>query len=247
MKNNKVVTVAIIIGICLFLSSVALGIAFYKSKKPAQTVSVVGLAEKDFTSDLIVWNLQYAVLDMNMKQAYSLLKEQNQVVRKFLKEQGIADSEIDFKNITTLPRTDWEWDNSINRSRDVFKGYEATQKIRIQSKDVEKIEKVIRAISELYDQNINLNSDQPEYYYTKLSDLKLEMLAEASKNAHDRAETVAKNSGGKLGGLKTATTGVFQITAPNSAEDSYEWGGAFNTSSKEKHVSINMRHTYYVK
>lgn len=247
MKNNKVVTVAIIIGVCLFFSAVALGIAFYKSKKPAQTVSVIGLAEKDFTSDLIVWNLHYSVLDMNMKQAYSMLKEQNQIVRKFMKEQGVTDNEIDFKNITTLPRNEWEWDNSINRSRDVFKGYEATQRIRIQSKDVEKIEKVIRAISELYDQNINLNSDQPEYYYTKLSDLKLEMLAEASKNAYDRAETVANNSGGKLGGLKTATTGVFQITAPNSAEDSYEWGGAFNTSSKEKHVSINMRHTYYVK
>ena len=78
-------------------------------------------------------------------------------------------------------------------------------------------------------------------------DLKLEMLAEASKNARERAETITKNAGGKLGDLKTATTGVFQITAPNSADEDYSWGGAFNTSSKQKHVSINMRQTYYVK
>lgn len=247
MKQNNVVMVAVIVGIAIFFSSVALGVAYYQSKKPAKTVSVVGLAEKDFTSDLIVWNLKYAVLDGDMQKAYATLKSQNMIVRRFLKEQGVDDKEMDFKNISTLPLSEWEYDPAVGRSRDVFKGYQATQKIRIQSKNVDKIEKVIRAISELYDQNINLNSEQPEYYYTKLSDLKLEMLAEASKNAHDRAETVARNSNGKLGGLKTATTGVFQITAPNSAEDSYEWGGAFNTSSREKHVSINMRHTYYVK
>lgn len=247
MKNNKVVMVAIIIGVCLFFSAVALGIAFYKSKKPAQTISVVGLAEKDFTSDLIVWNLRYDATGSSMKEAYSTLKEQNQIVKAFLKNQGITDKEIDFRDIYTTKETEWRWDESARRSVEIFTGYKSVQRIRIQSKDVEKIEKVIRAISELYDQNINIDSDGPEYYYTKLSDLKIEMLAEASKNAHDRAETVATNAGGKLGGIKSATTGVFQITAPNSAEDSYEWGGAFNTSSKEKHVSINMRHTYYVK
>ena len=84
-------------------------------------------------------------------------------------------------------------------------------------------------------------------FATKLADLKIEMLAEASKNARERAETITKNAGGKLGDLKTATAGVFQITAPNSSEDSYSWGGAFNTSSKQKHVSINMRLTYTVK
>lgn len=247
MKNNNVITVAIIVCVGIFLSSVAIGIAFYKSKKPAQTVSVIGLAEKDFTSDLIVWNLHYDAIGTSMKEAYSTLKNQNVVVRNFLKSQGITDQEMDFRDIYTEQETQWRWDEAMRRSVEIFSGYKSVQRIRIQSKDVEKIEKVIRAISELYDQNINIDSDSPEYYYTKLSDLKLEMLAEASKNAHDRAETIAKNSGGKLGGLKTANAGVFQITAPNSAEDTYEWGGAFNTSSKEKHVSINMRHTYYVK
>ena len=128
-----------------------------------------------------------------------------------------------------------------------FVGYESRQTVRIESKDVDKIEKVIRAISELYEQNINIDSWNPEYYYTKLADLKIEMLAEASKNARERAETITKNAGGRLGDLKTATTGVFQITAPNSADEDYSWGGAFNTSSKQKHVSINMRQTYYVK
>jgi len=244
MKNNKV-TVAVILGICFVLAAIAVGIFYYQSKKPAKTVSVVGLAEKDFTSDLIVWELRYDVLDMDMKRSYALIKDQNKIVKEFLNNKGIKSDEIDFKNISTRPKYDSHWENG--HWVENFEGYLAEQRIRVESKDVEKIEKIIREISELYDQNIKISSDDPEYYYTKLSDLKLEMLAEASKNARERAQTVTENAGGKLGDLKNATTGVFQITAPNSSEDSYSWGGAFNTSSKQKHVSINMRLTYYVK
>lgn len=244
MKNNKV-TIAVILGIFFLLAAVAVGISYYQSKKPAKTVSVVGLAEKDFTSDLIVWNLRYDVLDMDMKKSYALIKEQNKIVKEFLSSKGIKASEIDFKNISTKPKYESHWENG--HWVENFEGYVSVQSIRVESKDVDKIEKIIREISELYDQNIKISSDDPEYYYTKLSDLKLEMLAEASKNARERAQTVTENAGGKLGDLKTATTGVFQITAPNSSEDSYSWGGAFNTSSKQKHVSINMRLTYYVK
>ncbi len=234
-----------IIGVALFLSAVAIGVAFYQTKKPVKTVSVVGLAEKDFTSDLIVWNLSYDVLDMDMKQSYTSIKDQNEIVREFLKNNGIEDSEVDFKNISTNPKYDGHWENG--NYVETFLGYRAVQNIRIESKDVDKIERVIRKISELYDQNIRISSEEPEYYYTKLSDLKIEMLSEASKNARERAQTITENAGGRLGDLKTATTGVFQITAPNSSEDSYSWGGAFNTSSKQKRVSINMRLTYYVK
>ncbi len=243
--EKKSITIAIIAGIAIFLAALAIGIAFYQAKKPAKTVSVVGLAEKDFTSDLIVWNIEYDVLDPDMKQSYTALKQQNNIVKSFLNSQGIQDSEMDFKNVSTHAQYDGQWNG--DHYMQVFKGYRSEQSIRIESKDVEKIEKAIRELPQLYEQNIKINSMDPEYYYTKLADLKIEMLAQASKNARDRAETITKNAGGKLGGLKTATTGVFQITAPNSASEEYSWGGAFNTSSKQKHVSINMRLTYYVK
>jgi hypothetical protein len=122
-----------------------------------------------------------------------------------------------------------------------------TQTINIKSKEVEKIEKITREVSELLDKGIELNVSSPEYYYTKLADLKIQMLAEAAKDARKRAETIASNSGAKLGSLKSASMGVFQITAPNSSEDEYSWGGTFNTSSKEKRASINMRLTYQIK
>lgn len=244
MKNNALI-ISIVAGVAFVLASVAIGLAFYEAKKPTKTVSVVGLAEKDFTSDLIVWKISYDVLDMDMKCSYSSVKKQNEIVKDFLKSKGVLPSEMDFKNISTSPKYKSYWSN--DRWMEEFIGYKAEQVIRIESKDVDKIEGVIKEISELYDQNINITSYEPEFYYTQLAGLKMEMLSEASKNARERAKTVTENAGGKLGDLKMATTGVFQITAPNSAEDTYSWGGAFNTSSKQKHVSINMRLTYYVK
>ena len=138
MKNNKV-TIAVILGIFFLLAAVAVGISYYQSKKPAKTVSVVGLAEKDFTSDLIVWNLRYDVLDMDMKKSYALIKEQNKIVKEFLSSKGIKASEIDFKNISTKPKYESHWENG--HWVENFEGYVSVQSIRVESKDVDKIEK----------------------------------------------------------------------------------------------------------
>ena len=152
-----------------------------------------------------------------------------------------------FNAVTHYADNEWEWNETARRSFEVFKGYVLTQSIRVESTDVEKIEKISREASDLLDQGIQISTNDVSYYYTKLADLKIEMLANATKDARNRAETIAKNAGANLGGLKTANMGVFQITAPNSSNEDYSWGGTFNTSSKQKRASINMRLTYYVK
>lgn len=246
MKNHSL-AIGIVAGISFFLAAIAFSAAFYKAKKPQKTVSVVGLAEKDFTSDLIVWEISFSVKDMDMQKAYSVIKTQSPVVKNFLLSKGITEAEMNISAISNTPQTLYRWDDVMERSVKIFDGYKAKQTIRVESKDLEKVERVIREISDLYGQNISIVSDKPEYYYTKLAGLKIEMLAQASKDARNRAETVTQNAGSKLGSLKKANMGVFQITAPNSSEEQYTWGGTFNTSSKQKRASINMKLTYYVK
>ena len=72
------------------------------------------------------------------------------------------------------------------------------------------------------------------------------MISKATEDARVRAERIAENAGGRLGDLISARMGVFQITGQNSGED-YSWGGAYNTSSKNKTASITMRLEYNVK
>ena len=87
---------------------------------------------------------------------------------------------------------------------------------------------------------VEFYSSKPQYYYTKLTELKKELIEHATENAKTRAETIASKSGFKLGRLKNANMGVFQIIARNSNED-YSWAGAFNTTSKQKTATITMK------
>ena len=246
MKKAKIIT-AIIFSIAIVAAVWVGGYYLNKAKGQVKTVSVVGLAERDFDSDLIVWDISYDVLNMNIKDGYASLKEMTKVVKDYLVKQGVQESEMDFKAVTNYKETEYQYDNQAGRSYSIFKGYRMTQRVRIESNNVENIEKIQRQISELLDRGINIDDNSLAYYYTKLGDLKIEMLAEATENARNRAETIAKSAGAHLGGLKTANMGVFQITAPNSTDEDYSWGGTFNTSSKKKRASINMRLTYLVR
>ena len=100
-------------------------------------------------------------------------------------------------------------------------------------------------MTDLIDLGVEFNSFPPEFYYTKLAQLKLRMIEAATKDAQERAAKIAENAGGELGHLKNADMGVFQITGENSSEE-YSWGGSFNTSSKKKTANITIRLKYEI-
>jgi hypothetical protein len=95
----------------------------------------------------------------------------------------------------------------------------------------------------LISQGVELSSNAPNYYYSKLEDLKLALIAEASKNAKARAENIAKESGSSLGKLLKADLGIFQITGQNDNEE-YSYGGTFNTTSRHKTANITIKASF---
>ena len=85
-------------------------------------------------------------------------------------------------------------------------------------------------------------SDAPEYFYTNLSDLKIEMLARATGNAKERAMGIAASTRNKIGVIRSAKIGTFQINPINSYDVS--WYGNHDNSSLEKKV-IAIVHTKF--
>ena len=110
-----------------------------------------------------------------------------------------------------------------------------TQLVEVRSEDVSRITQVSREVTELIDQGVQLNSGTPEYLYRKLDELKLEMLAKATENAKQRAENMAKATGNKIGAIRAARMGVFQIT-PSTSTDVSDMG-INDTSSLDKKVT----------
>jgi hypothetical protein len=218
----------------------------YKYKfKSSETISVTGLAEKDFISDQIVWTCNYSRKMMDLKSAYSLLKEDESKIRAYMKEKGVLDNEMVFSAVNIDKDFTTKYDADGKQIGSEFTGYNLIQNVTVDSKNIDKVEKISREVTELIQSGIEFNSSSPSYYYTKLSELKIDLLAKASADAKQRAETIAKNSGSNLGKIIKATMGVFQITGKNTNED-YSYGGAFNTSSKNKTASITTKIDYAV-
>jgi hypothetical protein len=157
----------------------------------------------------------------------------------------VTDAEMVFSAVSIDKDFTYRYDADDRQTGSDFTGYNLRQNVKVDSKDIDKVEKISREVTELIESGIEFNSSSPSYYYTKLSELKVDLLAKASADAKDRASTIAKNSGSGLGKIKKATMGVFQITGQNTNED-YSYGGTFNTSSKNKTASITVRIDYAV-
>ena len=235
-----------IIAISILLSALVFAGAYKYKYKDKKRVIVTGMAEKDFVSDLIVWQGDYARASMDLKQAYANLKKDEVAIRAYLRGKEIAGNEVVFSAITINKLYNPVYDQNGRLLSNVFNGYSLTQNVKVESNNIEKVEKIGREITELIQSGIELNSFAPSYFYTKMSELKIDLLAKASKDAKDRAQSIADNAGSSLGNLKYANMGVFQITGQNSNEN-FTYGGTFNTTSKNKTASITLRTEYAIK
>jgi hypothetical protein len=236
----RIVYAAIVAGISIIAAAWLAGSAFKYRSKAMETIVVTGLAEKDFTSDLIVWNGSYSRKSMDLKAAYSDLKADENAIRNYLVGKGISADEIIFSSVTINKEFSAKTNENGGQISREFTGFNLMQTVTIQSGDVDKVDKISREATELIESGIEFNSQPPSFYNTKLSEVKMDLLARASADAKQRAEAIAKNAGSHLGNLRKATMGVFQITGKNSNED-YSYGGVFNTSSKTKTGSITNK------
>ena len=235
----------ILIALAVVITGLILGKSYLSKGKPDDTVSVLGLGEESFDSDLIVWRASFSRRSYELKDAYAQLNADIRKVRSYLKSRGINEDEMVFEAADISKEWSRVYDDEGNLRQSIFDGYSLNQSVKVSSKKVNVVEQTSRQVSELIDAGIELNSEAPEYYYTKLAQLKLKMIEAATKDARQRAEKIAENGGGSLGKLKNADMGVFQITAENSSED-YEWGGSFNTSSRRKTANVTIRLKYEI-
>ena len=240
MKSNST---AVIFGLSIVLASIFLGNAYVNRNKQNGKIQVTGLGEKDFSSDLIVWEGSFGVENKELKMGYANLEGDKEMIKRYLLSKGVKEENLVFTAVKTRAQSKRNYSVDGKYIGDEFTGYELKQSILIESHEVDKIEKISREITELLNKGVNFYSRSPRYYYTKLADLKIEMISKATEDARLRAEKIAEFSGGKLGKIVSAKMGVFQITGQNSNED-YSWGGTFNTSSKEKTASITMKLVY---
>jgi hypothetical protein len=240
-KGSGIFKAALVLAIGLVLASFIFGWFHARSRRGDEAITVTGSAKSRITSDLVVWSAGISAQSTQLADAYRQLADGIPKIKQYLLEKGIAEAQMQVSAITTttLKRRDSEG----NETGEIT-GYSLQQQIEVRSNDVQKIAQIARESTELINQGILIESTPPKFYYTKIGDLKIEMLGEAAKDAKERAEKIAASTGNSIGAVRSAKMGVLQITAADSTEVSDY--GVYDTSTIEKDMTAVVNISFAV-
>jgi len=220
-----ILVISFIIGVVFFTN------AWKSSQSANQTISVTGSAKKEIVSDLGFLRGTISVQSSTSESAFAELNRQKPILISYLERKGFPKDKIEFNTINSYPV--YEMSEQGYQTGRVI-GYVYNQRIEIQSLDVNKIKELSLDITSLIEKGVSFNVEQPEYHYTKMADLKIEIQAAAAKDAMIRAQKIAEATDRDLGPMRSARMGVLQITPKfSNAISDY---GINDLSSIEKEI-----------
>ena len=224
-----------------------------KLRPPERSLRVTGSAKRRIVSDLIEWTCFVEARNpTDRTAAYKTLHGHVALVLEFLQKQGIKADEIRPSSASVEEMREVEHvvehvGNNENRvERQIFKGYRTYQSVTVRSNDLAPIERASREVTQLLERGVSVSSAAPSYYYTKLGEMKLEMLAEAAKNARTRADNILTSAGSAaIRQLRSADMGIINVNPANSTDTSVQ--GNNDTASLEKDIITIVHVTYDLK
>ncbi len=242
MEPHKLHPLALL-GIILggsFIVAVGISMAtLFRLRSAGDVVSVTGSAKMEVTSDQAKWTTQVtrSARESNLKSGYDQIASDTTKAKAFLLAQGIIEDELTVSPVGM---------NEIyQQNQAAEKLYNLYQTFTVQSQDVQKLTRASNNLSGIINQGVIFSSIGLEYYYSKLPDARIQLLSQAIDDAKARAAELAKNSGRKVGTLKSATSGVVQVQSRNSTDVSDY--GSYDTSQIEKQITVTVKSTFSLK
>jgi uncharacterized protein len=212
-ENSKIN--ATILGVFIFLGLALLGYllgnAAVKVKEYERSVSVKGLSEREFEADIVIWPIQFTEASNNIENLYASIETSTNKIVGFLKSKGIDPAEITLAIPSITDKSAQQYGGDIKPQ---FR-YTASQTVTVYSKNIESVRSIMGSLSDLGKQGIVFNGQsyqaQTEYLFTRLNEVKPEMIEEATTKAREVAEKFAADSKSRLGKIKNAYQGQFTI------------------------------------
>ena len=220
--------------------SAMLGTSAWVKIKNSQFVTVKGSVQKNIESDLAVWSGSFLVEAETLLDAQHKIQANRGIVAKFLGAAGVTNFTFAPIGIEELRATQKSADGFVSQ-RTV--GYRLSQTVSVESADVDRLDRLDS--TPLVEQGVIFTVASPQFIYSKAGDTKIEMLAEATKDARARAEQIATQGGRDIARLHDADQGIFQITPQHSIVTS--WQGENDTTSRQKTITAVVTATFLLK
>ncbi len=241
-SDNKYIVPSLILSIFFILGILLISETWRNHTRSNQTITVTGSARKLIVSDLGILKVTLTSSANTQQEAFRLLVNQIPKLKNFVLKYGISIDSLEEFSPTIMPIFEI---NSAGYQTNKVIAYTYSQNFNILSKEVDLIKKISMEIMKLVEEGVNIQQVTPEYHYTKLGELKIEIQAEAAKDAMMRAKKIAESTGSKLGNLRNARMGVLQIT-PKFSNMISDYG-INDLSSIEKEITAVVNVSFEIK
>jgi hypothetical protein len=215
--NNRLLFPSIVLSLGILVGLYLLGQNIYNTRMANRYVTVKGLAEKEVKADKGSWNLQSQFAGTSSERLRDKADQQLKIIREFLREKGFSDDEVSVVEYNI--RQNYYNNNSLP--------YIASIQVSVFTEKVDLLEQIASNVNELIEKGIELSGDRwatrPRYYFTRINDVKPELLASSMQAALNSAEEFANNSGAEVGGIKYASQGIISLIPANRINEGEEF------------------------
>ena len=216
---------AAVLALGMSLGGYLLGDGLTRAKMAERSVTVRGLAEREVMADLATWTISYSATQSNMMGAQASVDQDTAAIRAFFSELGFPDDALQPTGV-----------NVSSYTNDGVPYFTVRQRMTLRTEDIERAQRAVRQQFDLVRCGVMLEEGSGmAYTFTRLNDIKPEMVAEATRDARAAAEQFAEDSGADVGGIRQATQGYFSIDARDG--DGGGWGVADTPYKKVRVVT----------
>jgi len=202
-QTRRVLAGSAILAAGLILGGYLLGDGLKRARDADRSVTVRGLAEREVTADLATWTISFSSTDPQLSSAQAEIGRDTEVIRTFFRDLGFPADELQPSGV-----------NVSQFTNDGITKFTVRQRLTLRTRDVERAQDAVRKQFDLVRQGVVLeDGSNMSYTFTKLNDIKPEMVAQATRDARSAADQFAEDSGATVGSIKTATQGYFSIEA----------------------------------
>jgi uncharacterized protein len=208
----------LVVALAIVIAGFLIGGGLVRFRLADRVVTVKGVAEREVKADVGLWPLSFTAADNDLSIAQSKVESDRRATTRFLARFGIDSSSISLHslNVTDTRANPYGGPTPPNR-------YVVKMGVIVRTNDVDALRQASQSINELVRHGVVLAAGQeygssgPTYLFTRLNDLKPEMLTESNKNALVAAQQFARESKAKVGGIRRASQGIFEILARDRA------------------------------
>jgi hypothetical protein len=229
---------AVVLAAGVVIAALVGSMAVERLRRAGDEITVTGSSRKPITSDLAMWRGSVSVQRATLPEASDELARIAARVRAFIVQHGFPDSTVEISSINSNAVRERIGGEETNR----VLGYRMYQTISVTSADIARVTSLSREVGSLLAEGVPLSPEAPQYLFTKLGEMRIQMLGDATEDARTRAKQIAERTGGRIGRIKSVRQGVFQITPRNSTEISDY--GMNDVSAVDKDITAVMRVTF---